>query len=275
MLDPVFRKVFPWKHWQKRVHWALIERHVASGARAVLFTCREEERKAAESFRPYRVVSAVVPLCVVAPPDERNSTKEAFFERWPETRGKRVLLFLGRLHRKKGCDLLIEAFSQVADRDARLHLVMAGPPQPPEWVDQLKGRVRALGLESRVTWPGLLQGDLKWAAFRSAEAFVLPSYQENFGIAVVEALACGTPVLVSKGVDIWPEIVEEEAGLAGEPGLAGTLSLLERWLSMSAREGELMRRKAECCFRNRFQGETAAARLIDVLQAGIESCSAK
>jgi glycosyltransferase involved in cell wall biosynthesis len=271
MLDPVFQKVFPWKHLQKRIHWASIEHRVARDARAVLFTCREEARKAAKSFRPYHATPGIAPCCVASPPPESREASDMFCHTWPETRGKRVLLFLGRIHRKKGCDLLIEAFGQIASRDALLHLVMAGPPEPPQWVDQLKLRAQALGVESRITWPGMLSGNAKWAAFRMAEAFILPSYQENFGIAVVEALACGTPVLISKGVDIWPEIVEAKAGLVGDVGLAGTLDFLGRWLSMDKNERDTMRRAAADCFRKRFQGEAAAARLIEVLSAGVGS----
>ena len=71
-----------------------------------------------------------------------------------------------------------------------------------------------LGIQSSVTWTGMLRSDMKWAAFRAAEAFVLPSHQENFGVAVVEALACGVPVLISTSVNIWREVVEDSAGLA-------------------------------------------------------------
>jgi glycosyltransferase involved in cell wall biosynthesis len=269
MLDPALQDIFRWKQWQKRICWALVERKVARDARAVLFTRREEAQKAAESFRPYQVTSAVVPCCVIPPPEDRAEAREAFFECWPKARGKRVLLYLGRLNPVKGCDLLIEAFSRMADRDARLHLVMVGPSDPPNWIDQLKLRVRALGIEPRVTWPGMLSGDMKWAAFRIAEAFVLPSYHENFGIAIAEALACGTPVLISNHVHIWREIFEEEAGLVSEAGLDGTVSLLDRWLSLSASDRGAMRRNALRCFQKRFEGDAAATQLIEVLTAGI------
>ncbi len=268
MLDPIFRQIFPWKHWQKRLHWALIEHRVARDARAVLFTCQEEARKAALAFRPYRVTPAIAPCCVATPPPPCGGVMDEFCRRWPEVRGKRVLLFLGRLHRKKGCDLLIESFGRFAQTAPELHLIMAGPEEEREWVAGLKVRAEELGVASRITWTGPLSGDLKWSAFRLAEAFILPSHQENFGIAVVEALACGTPVLVSKGVDIWTEILEEKAGLVDEVGAAGMANLLERWLSNSAEEQNAMKRNALQCYASRFQPEAAAARLIDVLSRG-------
>ena len=75
----------------------------------------------------------------------------------------------------------------------------------------------------------MLQGDAKWGAFYAAEVFALPSHQENFGVAVAEALACGTPVLISNKVNIWQEIAEDGVGLVEEDDLEGTTRLLERW----------------------------------------------
>ena len=79
----------------------------------------------------------------------------------------------------------------------------------------------------------MLTGHAKWGAFYGAEAFILPSHQENFGIAVVEALACGKPVLISKQVNIWHEIIEGGGGLVEEDTTAGTLRLLESWQRLS------------------------------------------
>jgi glycosyltransferase involved in cell wall biosynthesis len=104
------------------------------------------------------------------------------------------------MHEKKGCRELLEAFRQVltaANASQDLHLVMAGPADS-AYGRQLKEAVIRLGLADRVTWTGMLSGDLKWGAFHAAEAFILPSHQENFGIAVAEALACGVPVLISE-----------------------------------------------------------------------------
>jgi len=91
----------------------------------------------------------------------------------------------------------------VVGKDERLHLVMTGPDQT-GWQASLQAQAKRLGIDQRVTWPGMLRGDMKWAAFRAAEVFGLPSHQENFGIVVAEALAYGKPVLISDKVNIWP-----------------------------------------------------------------------
>src|SRR6202043_4224766 len=105
-----------------------------------------------------------------------------------------------------------------------------------------------LGVADRIHWPGMLLGDAKWGAFRAAEAFVLPSHQENFGIAVAEALACGRPVLLSDKVNIAEEIAEDGAGLMELDTAGGTERLLTRWIEMPAAERQAMGVRASECF---------------------------
>ena len=128
--------------------------------------------------------------------------------------------------------MLLQAFAQVAGTDPALHLVMAGPDQA-GWRPALERQAQELGIASRVTWTGMLSGDLKMGAFHAAEVFVLPSHQENFGIAVAEALACGLPVLISNKVNIWREIKEDQAGFVAQDDVTGTRQLLQQWLNAS------------------------------------------
>src|ERR1035437_10156512 len=112
----------------------------------------------------------------------------------------------------------------------------------------MKALAKRLGIQGHVTWTGMLAGDLKWGAFYQAQAFVLPSHQENFGIAVAEALACGRPVLISNKVNIWREIAEDRAGLVENDDRAGAVQLLRQWTGMSATAKTEMGRRAADCF---------------------------
>jgi glycosyltransferase involved in cell wall biosynthesis len=123
-----------------------------------------------------------------------------------------------------------------------------------------------LGVAERITWPGMLQGEAKWGAFYSAEVFALPSHQENFGIAVAEALGCGLPVLISDKVNIWREVLGQNAGLVAPDTLEGTQQLLRGWLSLTAAQGREMRQNALALFRDRFTVDAMAAALVDVIQ---------
>jgi glycosyltransferase involved in cell wall biosynthesis len=264
MLDPWFKEEYPLKHLKKWLYWPWAEYRVLRDARAVLFTSEEERRLARRSFWLYRVNELVVPYGTSSPPPDRDRCREKFLAAYPDLRGRRILLFFGRIHEKKGCDMLVEAFAKLATADPALHLVIAGPGRPP-LVDSLKDLARTHGAADRISWPGMLQGDLKWGAFYCAEAFVLPSHQENFGIAVAEALGCGLPVLISDKVNIWREVESDKAGLTDSDTLAGTESLLRRWLAMSQESKIEMSACATRSFEKRFKVDAMAHGLLDVI----------
>jgi glycosyltransferase involved in cell wall biosynthesis len=236
-------------------------------ATRVMFTAQEECRLARESFRLYRVNEEVVAFGTSQPPADAAGLREAFYARHPDLRGKRLILFLGRIHPKKGCDLLLQAFAAVRELAPEAHLVMAGPDGG-EWIPTLKTLGAELGISSRVTWAGMLQGDQKWGAFYASDAFVLPSHQENFGIAVAEALACGLPALISDKVNIWREVEADGAGFVAPDTVAGTLANLTRWLRLDATQAVAMRKQALQCFEQHFTVDAMSADLLRVLQEG-------
>ena len=261
MLDPWFRRAYPLKHLKKWLYWPWADYRVARDAKAVLFTAREEQRLAAQSFWLYRVTPAVVGYGLAQEGPADDGHVESFHAAWPRTRDRHLVLFLGRLDPKKGCDLLIEAFAQLAEADPRAHLVMAGPDSR-DHGQELRALALKQGIADRVTFTGMLEGPLKWGALRAADVFALPSHQENFGVAVVEALSVGLPVLISERVNIWREVVEDRAGFAGADTLHGTATALMRWHALDAAERLAMKARALACFQRRFRMEAAASRLV-------------
>jgi glycosyltransferase involved in cell wall biosynthesis len=239
----------------------------------VCFTCEEERLLARQSFRLYRCTERVLNYGTSAPIGDPQLAAELFLNRFPHLRGKRVVLFLGRLHPKKGCDLLLRAFqallserSALAPEAGEPHLVMAGPDQI-GWLPELQALAGSLGIAGRVTWPGMLSGELKHGALRTAAVFALPSHQENFGLAVAEALSCGLPVLISNQVNIWREIESDGAGLVADDDANGTVELLRRWFALSAPEQDACRARASRCFAARFEIRHAADSLIRLLES--------
>jgi glycosyltransferase involved in cell wall biosynthesis len=259
MLDPWFKRAYPLKHLKKLFYWPWSEYRVLRDAAAVLFTSEEERRLARESFGLYRAREIVVNYGTAAP-ENLDAAREVFFDAFPSLRGERFLLFLGRLHEKKGCDLLIEAFRKMRNSSEPIHLVMAGPCARPDYLRHLQELAAAeAGL---ISFPGMLTGDVKWGALSAAEAFILPSHQENFGIAIAEALACGTPVLISNKVNIWREIEADDAGYVENDDLAGVVNLLDRWLATPSEKRLAMEQNAMRCFANRFEIERATDSLL-------------
>ena len=265
MLDPWFKHTYPLKHLKKWLYWPWAEYKVLRDARRVIFTCEDEKLLARESFWLYKTNEAVTSYGVSNPPANGDMLATEFLNQYPQLQGKRLALYLSRIHVKKGCDLLIEAFAKVAKLDNSLHLLMAGPDQI-GWVPKLQAQAEALGIADRITWPGMLQGELKWGAFYAAEVFVLPSHQENFGIVVAEALACGKPVLISNKVNIWREIDADGAGLVADDTLTGTIELFQRWLTMDLFEFTKMKEKTSPCFQNRFHVQKAAEQLLEIIR---------
>ena len=247
MLDPYFKRNFPRKHEKKWIYWLGAEYWVLRSAYRVLFTTALERDLAAQSFFLHRWRSMVVPLGTEPPPAPREQLLRAFAERCPELTGKRFLLFLGRIHPKKGCDLLVRAFAELAAQHPRLHLVMAGP-DPTGWQQSLEAELTSPGLADRVHWPGMLRGEAKWGAFAAADAFILPSHQENFGIAAVEALASGKAILLAEPVNIAPDVERAGCALVEPDTPGGTRRLIERWLALPAEEHAAMGRRALTTF---------------------------
>jgi glycosyltransferase involved in cell wall biosynthesis len=262
MLDPWFKETFPLKHLKKWLYWPWADYRVLRDAAAVIFTSEEERLLARKSFWLYRAREKVSPLGVESPAPASPQSHESLFVRFPQLRDKRILLFLGRLHPKKGCDILIDAFAQVADKS--VSLILAGPDQV-GWQVELQRRVDSLSLESRVVFAGMLQGEMKQAALAVADAFVLPSHQENFGMAVVEALAVGLPVLISNRINIWREVDQDGAGYVESDDFSGTVRLLNRWVAAPQKLRDGMRANARRCFEQRFELNRAVDSLLQVL----------
>ncbi len=273
MLDPYFKRRYPLKHVKKWFYWVLVQYWVLRAASRVMFTTELERDLATRSFWLWRWNPMVVSYGADPLTQEGDQLIPALYQQCPELavpeQGCRYLLFLSRIHPKKGCDLLLRAFVQVAPTRPELHLILAGP-DPTGWQPELKKIVEEAGLEHRVHWPGMLQGEAKWGAFALCEAFVLPSHQENFGIAVAEALACARPVLISNQINIHPQITADGCGLVEPDTLEGTRRLLERWLALPLQERLAMGQRCKATFATRYDMRRNSAvilRIFELLQA--------
>jgi glycosyltransferase involved in cell wall biosynthesis len=192
----------------KRLSLRLIERPLLRRAAAVHYTSLQERVEAEGAGVQGR--SVIIPLGVDLSAFEHLVGPRLFVERFPETAGKRIVLFLSRLDPKKGLDRLLPAFSAVQRSHADTILVIAGSGDQ-HFVKGLRRLAEELKLSHLVIWPGFLNGELKLSAFQAATVFVLPSHSENFGIALVEAMAAGLPCVTTMGVGIAQELGRAKA----------------------------------------------------------------
>jgi len=228
----------PWSLSQgrlkKQLYMALRMRRDLNGAAAIHYTADAERDLAAPLG--LRAPSLVEVNGVDLTEFEVLPAKGEFRKLHPRIGQRPMVLFLSRIHLKKGLDLLVPSFAKVKTPGAIL--VIAGADY---WGygDVIKGLVKEHGIEDRVIFAGKLPAEVRVAAFRDADLFTLPSYQENFGIAVAEALAAGTPVVISDQVNIHRQISEGAVGGVVPRDVDRLANEIDRWL-----QDEPMRRSA-------------------------------
>ncbi len=220
----------PWalsnRRLKKLFYSTLFERANVAGA-----TCLHALTAAeAADYRRFgaRGPIAVIPNGVHIPP---AISPETFLTQFPSLRGKRIILFLGRIHYKKGLDILIESWAAVTKQHPDAHLVIAGPNFEGT-LAPLEARVAELNLTQTVTFPGMLRSELKWSALAAAEAFVLPSYSEGLSVSVLEAMGTGLPVIVTEQCNL-PEVKQLGAGWLIQSNTASLTSSLQEMLTNS------------------------------------------
>lgn len=225
-LDPAdFRK----KKQLKKIYTALLEKPNLAGAAAIHFTSQQEAKI---SLR-FGIVTRdlVIPLGVNPPED--GSDRDSEFQHL-ENRldpNKPLILFMSRIEPKKGLDILLPALEKLLAAGVDFQFVLAGSnPQDPDYEAKIKQQVQSSPLASRTIIAGFVTGRVKAGLLRKADIFVLPSYYENFGIAVAEAMVAGMPVVISDRVYIWQDVANAEAGWVGSCDIEAIASLITQAL---------------------------------------------
>jgi glycosyltransferase involved in cell wall biosynthesis len=199
-----------------------------------------------------------------------------FWQTYPQLVGKRVVLFLGRLHQKKGLHLLVQAWAKLKRQADDAHLVIAGPDSDNMRVS-LEQLTTELKLRSSITFAGMLIGERKWSALAAAKLFVLPSYSEGFSMAVLEALAMGIPVVVTVPCHV-PEVTDHDCGWVIPSALTGLEGALEEFLQLSPAEASRMGERGRGLARQRFHWSVVGKQMAEVyhwLQGGSKPTTAE
>ncbi len=221
----------PWalghKAWKKRLFMAYPERRILREA-AALHALTVSEARILQRLCPKARVT-VIPNGVDAEEFRSLPPRQQFERHYPTLEGKQVILFLSRLHPKKGLDLLARAFGRIAGvhRDARLVVAGSGPASYEARVRRMFG---AAGVLEKTIFTGALMGQAKLESLARADLFVLPSYSEGFSVAVLEALACGVPVVITRPCH-FPEVADVHAGEVVEPSVDQLVAALDRLLA--------------------------------------------
>lgn len=245
------------KGLKKKIYSALIEAPNVRGAACLHALTRTE----AEDYRRFgaRGPIAVIPNGVTIP--DRVSPIE-FLTRFPQLAGKRLVLFLGRIHFKKGLDILVEAWSKVSAHYPDAHLVLSGPDFE-NTAAQVEQRIAAHSLSQRVTLTGMVSGNLKWSAFAAAEVFTLPSYSEGLSVSVLEAMGMRLPVIITEQCNL-PEVAEASAGWAIEPHADQLEAALHECLGATSAQRRELGERGSALVAERFTWPVVGAQMASV-----------
>jgi|UniRef100_UPI003783221D glycosyltransferase involved in cell wall biosynthesis len=192
----------------KALSFRLFDLPMLKKAAAMHYTSRMELEDAARFGLTN--IQRVIPIGIDLAPFDSLPPRSVFSARFPETAATRNLLFLSRIDEKKGLDLLIAAFAKVRPQQPDTRLIICGEGDP-VYVAGLKQQAQELGISEHITWAGFMQGEMRLAAFAAAELFVLPSHSENFGIALLEAMAAGLPCISTDQVALAVEAAADGA----------------------------------------------------------------
>ena len=253
----------PWalarSRWKKRLVGAWFQNRDLRRAACIHVNSREEIR----GIRAYglRNPVAVIPNGVDLRHFRALPDRSAFDHRCPAGVGKRICLFLSRLHQKKGLEHLARAWGRVTKEYGDWHLVLAGPDDGYE--AEMRRLVRELRLETSVTFTGPLFGTEKLEAMAAAEAFVLPSFSEGFSMAVLEAMACGLPVVITPGCN-FPEVQDRRAGIEVLPTVDDTERGLRELLSMSRSELAGIGQNARKLIESAYTWDSVARKMLEL-----------
>jgi glycosyltransferase involved in cell wall biosynthesis len=247
--------------WIKRLQLALTTRRNIDGAAFIHTTSSMEAEETAEL--------GFLSRCLVLPhglhlPPEINDAREKLRVELEVPQELPLLVFMSRFHPKKGIELLLEACRELT---MNFKLVLAGAGDD-AYVATLNERIAGLGLEPHVLWYGFAEGERKWQLLQGADVFVLPSYSENFGIAVLEALACGLPVVISDQVALAESVKEQHLGCVVPTDVVAISAAIHQLLSSPAERMQIGQRARQVA-REHFSWPAAARRLITAYEEAI------
>lgn len=246
------------KSWKKRPYEYLVERRNLERAGATIVMTRAEKESFAAWLPSARAV--VVPPAIDSSLFRVGDVRTGVLDQLPVRSNRRVLItFLGRLTEKKGLDVLLDAFQRLAGSHPDAHLVVAGPDD--EGIGhELTQEAARLGISDRISLIGLVTGDAKRELLSASRIVALPSEDESFGVAIAEALAVGTPVIVTRDVGLADDIIRQDAGKVVARDGAAFASAMTELLTDDATWSEIAahgRRFAQ----QSFAGDAVMARL--------------
>lgn len=249
-LDPFFGTQFL-KKIKKQIYWFLIEKRNLMAAKSLLLTTAKEKKLLRKTFvNTEGIKKTIVGYGILKENFDKKKVLNKFYSKFSYFKNKKFFLFLGRFHEKKGIEILLENVKLLKEQKIDINILMAGPAS--NLKSKLIERSKKYNLQKNIYWTGMLLGDLKWGALSASEAMVLSSHGENFGVAVVESLSCGKPVLISNKVNIYDKVKKYKAGFVSHNSTKSFLLILKLFLNLGQKNKNILSINAYKCFQKNF-----------------------
>jgi len=250
MLDPYFEteKI---KSIKKKLYWFFFEKKNLLNSKYVLANSAIEYKQYKETYvntsgiKFKKINYGILPHKI----NIKNSIK-IFNKKFKFLRGKRIILYLGRLHKKKGCELLIKAYSKL--KNINNYILLIAGEHNNDYFLKLKKYVDENNLKNKVFFSGFVLGDLKWGAILRSDCTILTSYGENFGVSIIESLFCGKPVICSQKVGISQIIKNYNAGLIVKNNIISIQKQIKNFIEMSKKNKKKLSKNSIKCFNEKF-----------------------
>jgi len=258
-LDPWFKKKYPIKHFKKKILWYVFQKKIFQNANNIFFTTNTEKELAYKTFNLKNMNCKVLNYGINGNV-HLNDNLNLFYLKYPKLKSKKIIVFMSRIHEKKGLDILIKTFLETSTINQNLHLVIAGTGEK-QLIKKLKSLIPQ-NKKKDITWTGILLGKIKWDLLKCSYLFCLPSHQENFGISVAEALSSKIPVLITNEINIHKKITEYNAGIVSQDKLNIYKKDFKKIIELLKINQKKISNNSLNCFKNEFYIENYYNKLI-------------
>ncbi|RPG55684.1 MAG: glycosyltransferase [Flavobacteriales bacterium TMED235] len=249
-LDPYFGLNFS-KSLKKKIYWSLIEKKNLLKCKSILVTTKHEKMLLNQTYvNTKNIKKNIIRYGIFKKNINKKRIKKIFHKKYPFLKNKNFLLFLGRFHSKKGCDILINSIKFLKERKIEFYFLLAGPESKEK--NYFKKISKNLGLQQNIYWSDAIYGDIKFGAILASDAMVLPSHGENFGVALVESLSMSRPVITTNKVNIYKDLLKYNAGIVSKDNLKSFTKSLIYFNSLTKTQRKKLSQNSLKCFNMNF-----------------------
>ena len=252
-LDPFFSIDFI-KKTKKKIYWNLIEKENLISANSLLLTTENEKKLLLKTYvNTNNIKKKNVSYGILKPKFNIANVKRLFYKKYPNLKNEYFLIFLGRFHKKKGCDTLLKALKILKKKNIIIKLLLVGPEN--EYKKNLKQLSKNLDIEDQVCWSNTMKNGIKWGSLYLSKGMVLCSNGENFGVSLVESLSLGKPVLTTNKVNIYDKIKKYNCGLISKNDATSFANILNKYFKSNNKTLENYSKNSIKCFNKEFNLE--------------------